>query len=239
MKEVFDELVKLGFFKKYRPFSILLFADRIREKTGAVLEINSDFEVELKNENWKIRIGDNISLHGKFSNEDYVRIAEAIAIAKAIVYNTISKEVLNYPLDPKIVWSAYNEALLFGMEEIGWEVGSPVDSKESFDFPGKYKLGAMFVGDYKKLSVDKKHLKRVLEEISYFFSNYSKLAYGKVEGEIDKFRFYVLALAKKGDFIAQRVYISLINGYPIKYTDFKHLKKKLNVNVKFLRSLEG
>ncbi len=195
--------------------------------------------MELKNKNWKIKIGDKVSLSGKFSDKDYIRISEAIAIAKAVIYNTIAKEVLDYPLDPKVVWSAYNEALLFGMEEIGWKVGFPVDSKESFDFPGKYKLGAMFVGSYEELLVDKKHLKRVLEKISHFFSNYSKLAYGTIEGEVDKFRFYVLALAKKGDFVAQRVYISLINGSPIKYTDFKYLKEKLNVDVKFSRSLEG
>ncbi len=237
MKEVFEELKNLGFFKIYRPFSIILFSDQVSKRTGAVMEVDSNFEVKLKTKDWEIKIGEEVEFKGN-AEKDFEKISEGIAIAKAILYKKIAEEVKNYPVEPSVVWSAYNEALLFGFPEIERiKIGKPVDSKKAFDFPGSYKLGAMFIGNYKEryISDNKKFLKEVLDQISNFFSNYDKLAYGKIEGETDKFRIMTLALAKKGDFIAQRVYVALLNGMKIKYTDFKYLNEKFKLNVNFIR----
>ncbi len=244
MKEYFEDLKRIGYVRSFRPFSILLFGDLISKFTGAKMELNLDKDASITlRKGWEIQIGEVIKVKGRIE-KDFVGIAQACGIAIGILDEKISKEVLNYPLDPKYVWAAYQESKRFGFLWLKnllnpkYKKFEIVDGKEGepdYDFPGEFKLGATFVKNYKEgfINKNKNFLRNVLKAISFFFSHRSDFFYGKLIGdirEIVRFRANCLKEAKKGNFVAQRAMTNLING-KIRVTDFQFLNDKFNTNL--------
>ena len=264
LKYYLEEIKKVGYFLDFRPYSLSLLSNIISKLVGGSqnLDINKKgVNLEIKKPNWGLTIGNKISIKGDISQNEFLTLIGAISIWKQMINKIIYEDIKKYPIDGFHAWCTYMESKNFGFfylkqllspkykfengvfkrgnKKFEIKEGKEKWDKRAYDYSGNFKLGGAFVSsfDKEKISNEKEFLSDVLKSISFFFNKKDEFERGKLEGdilEIGKFRAGTLKLAKKNDIIAQRVYTTLLDGRPIKSTDFEYLKNKIDANVKLI-----
>ena len=265
LKIYFEEIKKSGYFLDFRPKSIGLLSELLSKFVGGSQSMNigrKGVNITIKKLlKWKVTFGEKIEVKGNVGN-DLINFVGAVSVWKKMIDKMIYEDLKGYPIDGFHAWCTYMESKNFGFYFLS-QLLSPkykfedgifkrgnknlkiVEGKENwdkraYDYPGNFKLGGAFVSsfDKNKISNDKEFFKDILKAISFFFKHKEEFDRGKLEGnilEIGKFRANTLKLAKKGDIVAQRAYTTLLDGGPVKSSDFKYLNDmfKTNVRLKF------